>query len=628
MTVTEGEHDLPTHLADAPAQDEQDSDRDDEFSDSISFAAEFHLTPLDPAVLLMDELKHEDTAIRVNAIAHLAQICEALGAERTRAELLPFLLDSCDDEDDEVMLAMAVELPRLVPLVGGAGHAHLLVGVLGRLAGEEDQDVRAAAIGSLVSLGALFAEESFGRAVFDAVASLQEHVWFTRKQSAVLIAARLFASFEREQQRQLARMVLALLDQDATVVRRCVAENLPAIIGQLPDDLVDWRDVAQAVVRIARDGADGVRLFAVHCVAALAGRPALAGDLVPLLVDLLRDESWRVKYVLCERYAGLFAYFRHAPFAAMDYVDHFVRLCADPEAEVRASAVAALPAVVERIAGAHPADFVALVSPIVLLFSTSLCTDPSVRVRTEFARVVSDVCRLLGGSLVDKFDLLALYRQLLNDASDVRLVLLQNLAALHQSVGIERISAVVVDALGTLSADAQWRVRMSLVQFVPTVAEYMGAAFFDGSLSPLLLRALGDHVWSVREAALDALARLVASFGSQWAAGTVQGYLKFLASHPNYLFRGTAVAAAERVAHLVGRPVVDGCILPAIARLLDDPVPNVRLAACRGLGSMRGAIAQSPDYAGLGERLAEIAGSDADADVRHFARESAAKMKQ
>lgn len=41
--------------------------------------------------LLIDELKHEDVQYRLNANRNLLTIAQALGPERTRTELLPFL---------------------------------------------------------------------------------------------------------------------------------------------------------------------------------------------------------------------------------------------------------------------------------------------------------------------------------------------------------------------------------------------------------------------------------------------------------------------------------------------------------------------------------------------------------
>ena len=47
--------------------------------------------PLYPIAVLIDELKHEDVILRLNAIKRLSTIALALGPERTRTELVRFL---------------------------------------------------------------------------------------------------------------------------------------------------------------------------------------------------------------------------------------------------------------------------------------------------------------------------------------------------------------------------------------------------------------------------------------------------------------------------------------------------------------------------------------------------------
>lgn len=43
-----------------------------------------------PIAVLIDELRNEDVQLRLNSIKKLSTIALALGAERTRGELLPF----------------------------------------------------------------------------------------------------------------------------------------------------------------------------------------------------------------------------------------------------------------------------------------------------------------------------------------------------------------------------------------------------------------------------------------------------------------------------------------------------------------------------------------------------------
>lgn len=56
--------------------------------------------------MLIDELKSDDKKQRINSVKSLHTISVALGVERTRNELLPYILDLMDD-DEEVLIEMA-----------------------------------------------------------------------------------------------------------------------------------------------------------------------------------------------------------------------------------------------------------------------------------------------------------------------------------------------------------------------------------------------------------------------------------------------------------------------------------------------------------------------------------------
>lgn len=79
--------------------------------------------------------------------------CRGAGEERTRRELIPFVNESVDDED-EILLALAEELGDFVPLVGGAQHAHFLLPPLESLATVDETVVRERAVASICSVTA------------------------------------------------------------------------------------------------------------------------------------------------------------------------------------------------------------------------------------------------------------------------------------------------------------------------------------------------------------------------------------------------------------------------------------------------------------------------------------------
>ena len=120
--------------------------------------------------VLIEELKTEDTQQRLASIRQLKSIARALGEERTRDELVPFLTDSIDD-DDEVLLGLAEELGGLVPLVGGAQWAHCLLSPLETLAAVEETVVREKAVESLCQVGNQMPPDHIAEFFVDAAAA-------------------------------------------------------------------------------------------------------------------------------------------------------------------------------------------------------------------------------------------------------------------------------------------------------------------------------------------------------------------------------------------------------------------------------------------------------------------------
>ena len=54
--------------------------------------------PLYPIAILIDELKNDDIQLRLNSIKRLSTIAKAVGEERTRKELIPFLTENSEFE--------------------------------------------------------------------------------------------------------------------------------------------------------------------------------------------------------------------------------------------------------------------------------------------------------------------------------------------------------------------------------------------------------------------------------------------------------------------------------------------------------------------------------------------------
>lgn len=299
---------------------------------------------LHPIAILVDELRSEDLTLRLNAIHRVSAIALALGPERTRDELLPFLHESLDD-DDEILLALADELgPAFVEYVGGPAWAHLILVVLESLAAVEETLVRERAARSITQLCAVLSPQQVHDHYVPLVRRLSTGDWFTSRTSATALYAAAYPAAGPATQDELRTLFNALCADDTPMVKRAAAKELGAFSRTLSHPAL-LADLLPAFCKLAADEQDSVRLLTVDALIAIA--EALSDEeckhfLGGTMKALVSDKSWRVRYMVADHFVKL------ATAAGQDIVREelvvaFVALLKDNEAEVRTAAAGQIP---------------------------------------------------------------------------------------------------------------------------------------------------------------------------------------------------------------------------------------------------------------------------------------------
>ncbi|NXK43635.1 2AAA phosphatase, partial [Piprites chloris] len=254
-----------------------------------------------PIAVLIDELRNEDVQLRLNSIKKLSTIALALGVERTRSELLPFLTDTIYDED-EVLLALAEQLGTFTALVGGPEFVHCLLPPLESLATVEETVVRDKAVESLRAVSHEHSPPDLEGHFVPLVKRLAGGDWFTSRTSACGLFSVCYP--------RVSSPVKAELRQHLWVPARTRGGHL------CPPAPRPAQPLAVQAAGAARGGGgvtwvplpclspaphlpqDSVRLLAVEAcvsIAQLLPQEELEGLVMPTLRQAAEDKSWRVR---------------------------------------------------------------------------------------------------------------------------------------------------------------------------------------------------------------------------------------------------------------------------------------------------------------------------------------------
>lgn len=575
--------------------------------------------PLYPIAILMEELNHEEVGLRLNAIRRLSTIALALGVERTRDELIPFLNESSVDDEDEVLLALAEELGNFSDYVGGPDFVHVLLPPLEHLAMVEETVVREKAVESLNKVCALLKPQVVSQYFVPLTLKLSTGSFFTSKTSGCGLYAACYKKAEGAQD-DLRANFAKLCHDESPMVRRAAASHLKNFVKEiskkdaLKDGVVLFND-------LAADDHDSVRVLAVPAGISLAQiftPEENKASTLTTLKALANDKSWRVRYMVAENFVDM-AKACGDEITNAEFVSAFVALLKDNEAEVKTAAAAKVP------------GFAALLSQDTIMKQLIPCvkdlvTDGSQHVRASLAHQIGALAPILGKANTIE-TLLPMFIQLLKDEfPEVRLNIISKLDTVNDVIGIDRLSQSLLPAIIELAEDKQWRVRLAIIEYIPLLSKQLGVEFFEDKLSNLCMSWLGDCVYSIREAATLNLKKLAGVFGAQWAQTAIIPKVISMCTHPNYLYRMTTLFAIGELSEVLSSQVIAEKMLPVVTGMTSDPIPNIRFNVAKTLGIIAPFL--FPSHKKIAEEQIKPAldklAQDSDQDVRYFANHSLA----
>ncbi|OAY84772.1 Serine/threonine-protein phosphatase 2A 65 kDa regulatory subunit A beta isoform [Ananas comosus] len=459
--------------------------------------------PLYPIAILIDELKNEDIQLRLNSIRKLSTIARALGEERTRKELIPFLSENNDDED-EVLLAMAEELGIFIPYIGGVEYAHVLLPPLETLCTVEETCVRDKAVESLCRIGAQMKESDLVDSFIPLVKRLAAGEWFTARVSSCGLFHLAYPSATELLKAELRSIYGQLCQDDMPMVRRSAASNLGKFAATVePNHLKTeimsiFDDLTQDDLLVClMPDQDSVRLLAVEGCAAL-GKLLEPQDciahILPVIVnfsqELSSDSSQHVRSALASVIMGM------APILGKDatierLLPIFLSLLKDEFPDVRLNIISKLDQVNQVIG-------IDLLSQSLLPAIVELAEDRHWRVRLAIIEYIPLLASQLGVGFFDN-KLGSLCMQWLEDkVFSIREAAANNLKRLAEEFGPEWAMQHIIPQVLEKISNPHYLYRMTILQAISLLAPVLGSDITCQKLLPVVVAASKDRVANIK----------------------------------------------------------------------------------------------------------------------------------
>lgn len=608
-----------------------------------------------PLALLMDELKHDDVSNRVLAMQKLDAIAIALGPERTLHELLPFLNDVAQDDEEEVFAVMGEKLGMFVPLIGGHQNSEPLIQILAVLAAMEEPIVRDNAVDSLNRISLELTNDELNNIFLELIRLLSQGDWFSKKVSLCGLYESVIVRVDASIRKDLLMLYYNLVSDESPMVRRSAAKHLPKLIDKMtestklqPDspNKVDENDleiISKMFHHLINDAQDSVKLLSIDVLLSILRYFHLVQDLshnsdcLVSALKLVKDESWRVRYAAADKFGDLAVNSTDTEADLYRLVDPFIALMKDNEGDVRRAIAKQLPAFCKLLPDLR------IIETKIIPVVNQLSQDAQENVRASLASTVTGLSPILPKqSTIDK--LLPIFLNMLKDEfPDVRLNIISNLSVVNETIGINLLSTSLLPAITELAQDNKWRVRLAIIEYIPKLASQLGESFFNTELLSLCMSWLWDPVFAVRDASVNNLRDLTVIFGSDWADTQIVTRLLSIKDEKinddedntidqvdfsNFIIRITCLFSVTKLIPVIDQSIIVNKILPFINYLIADPVPNVRFNVAKSYLLAVEVLLKtpSPEAAKLIEKdilpNLTVLLNDTDVDVRYYALKS------
>jgi len=265
---------------------------------------------LDPLDLLRADMKEDDIEQVVQSINRMRLIALALGPERTRKDMIPYLQEYAAVDRDEAQAAVARQLGDFVDLVGGPEHASILLPILEIHCGLEETLIREAAVGSLAKIVPRLPAKEVLAKVFPMIKRMMGAEFFPPRVSAAGTFAPTYPNVPEDVQTELRNMLKELCKDETPMIRKAAFIGLADLIQHLSKESI-IAEFLPLVKGLSEDDVDNMRLHTIECCAAIASRFDPAENVqhvFPILHTLQDDGSWRVRQQLCKYFEKVLIY--------------------------------------------------------------------------------------------------------------------------------------------------------------------------------------------------------------------------------------------------------------------------------------------------------------------------------
>ena len=567
------------------------------------------------SISLLEDLQSQETKVKINAIHNLRGISLALGCDATKKELLPYLKNCVNnEEEDEVLIELAKILSNFLDCIGGKQNIKDLLGLFEVILSIDEPTIRKEAINSLKEtikqLGSIKYIEKDLMEIINKFYIVDD---VNQKLSALNLIILIYKDLNENNK----KIVLDYLDNFAINDNISIKKELLNEITKITLFLsIDY--IKKFINIMLKDKNDTVKIDLINVIISIKEHKDLLSimDFIyELIPKLSEDQNWRVRLTVINNLTELLKFPNINYQFKQIIINIFIKLLEDEEAEIRNACCLKLEELTKLLKNEINFDKI-------LKNLEKFEKDPKNFVKITLSENIFKICPLIDKRQINEY-IFPIFSKLINDENlDIRINLINNISQLSKIIDVNTILEKIIPSIIEISGNNSWRMRNKIINIIPVLATNLfNQQIFMKDILPICLNYLTDHVFAIREAGCKLITNIYKDVKNTELENKLVAKLNEMSNSSNYLIRNTCGIFIKNFIEKINDKIYfdffEKKLIQIVYKLTNDKISNVRITCAIIFNKVKSCNFKDRNNNDKIKRCIEILLKDEDKDVIH-----------
>jgi serine/threonine-protein phosphatase 2A regulatory subunit A len=504
----------------------------------------------------------------------LRGISLALGRERTRKELLPYLKSCIDEEEDEIIIELSKVLSNFIDCIGGKQYIKELFNLLEVILTIDEPFVRKETINTIkLIVNQIGKVNEIENDLMSMINNLYTSEDINQKKSAMNLLMFLFKDLNKNNKNTAINYFDKFVVDNNISIRKELLNEIRDITLLLPIDYIK-----KLINVILKDKNDSMRIDIISIIMSIRQHPNI-NEFIDVIYDLIpklaEDTNWRVRLTVADKLNEILNFPNIDNKFRQISTNIFAKLIEDTEPEIRNVCCLRLEEITQILKNENNFDKI-------LQNLRKIEKDQKNFVRGALASNILKLSSLVGNKKTNDY-IFPIFLTLIKDENlEIRMTLINNLSELNKVIEINNIIESVMPSIKEISANKSWRVRIQIMEIIPVLAKLFNQQLFINHIFPICINSLTDNVFSIREAGCKLFVTIYKDVKNDEFEKKLLEKLNELCNSTSYLLRNTVLVYIkfyiEKLSEKIYFDFFEKKLVGIVLLLSKDKIANIRIS--------------------------------------------------